>query len=172
VIPGGFGDAVSQMFRRDFKNWSVGLNFSYPIFNRAGRGNMGVAKYTLEADSALLVTTEQNVLLDVRSAVRAIDTARRSIVAASKGRELAERNLDAERKKFENGMATSFEVTQIQRDLSAARTTEEQAFAVYRKAVSALHYSMADILEWKGIQVEAPPEPLRPEAELRKNTSQ
>ena len=172
VIPGGFGDATSQMFRRDFKNWSVGLNFSYPILNRAGRGNMGVARYNMDASKARLVTTEQNVLLDVRSAVRAIDTARRSIVAARKGRELAERNLDAERKKFENGMTTSFQVTQIQRDLSAARTNEEQALAVYRKAVAAFHFSMADNLEWKGVQVEAPPESLRSEVELRKNTGQ
>lgn len=172
IIPGGFGDATSQMFRRDFKNWSVGLNFSYPILNRAGRGNMGVAKYNMDASKARLATTEQNVLLDVRSAVRAIDTARRSIVAARKGRELAERNLDAERKKFENGMTTSFQVTQIQRDLSAARTTEEQALAVYRKAVAAFHYATADILEWKGVQVEAAPETLRSEAELRKNAGQ
>jgi outer membrane protein len=172
VIPGGYGDALSQMFRRDFKSWSVGFNVSYPILNRAGRGQMGMARYNLEASRARLATTEQNVLLDVRSAVRAIDTARRSIVAARKGRELAERNLDAERKKFENGMTTSFQVTQIQRDLSAARTNEEQALAVYRKAVSAFHYAMADILEWKGVQVEAPPEALRSEAELRKNSGQ
>lgn len=172
VVPGGFGDATSQMFRRDFKNWSVGLNFSYPILNRAGRGQMGMSRYNLEASRARLATTEQNVLLDVRSAVRTIDTARRSIVAARKGRELAERNLDAERKKFENGMTTSFQVTQIQRDLSAARTTEEQALAVYRKAVAAFHYATADILEWKGVQIEAQAEPLRSEAELRKNTGQ
>jgi outer membrane protein len=172
ISTGGFGDATSQMFRRDFKNWSIGFNFSYPILNRAGRGNMGMARYNMEASRARLVTTEQNVLLDVRSAVRTIDTARRSIVAARKGRELAERNLDAERKKFENGMTTSFQVTQIQRDLSLARTNEEQALAVYRKAVAAFHYAIADNLEWKGVQVEAQPETLRSEAELRKNSGQ
>ena len=62
------------------------------------------------------------MLVEVRAAARAIDTARRSIAPPRRARELAERNLDAEKKKFDNGMTTSFQVTQIQRDLSVART--------------------------------------------------
>jgi outer membrane protein len=158
VSTGDFTDAFRQVIDRNFKNWSIGLNFSFPIMNRAARGNYGVAKYTLESDQAVLTTTGQNIVVEVRAAARAIDTARRSIAAASKGRELAEKNLDAVKKKYDNGMSTSFEVTQIQRDLSAARTLELQALTVYRKAVAAYHYSTADILDWKGIQVEGLPE--------------
>jgi len=157
TIPGDFGDAWTQMTKRTFKNWSVGLQFSYPILNRAGRGALGFAKYTYESSKARLSTTEQNVIVDVRAAARAIDTSARSIVAARKGRELAERNLDAERKKFENGMTTSFQVNQIQRDLSAAKTAEILALAVYKKAVASFHFSVADSLDWKGIKVENVP---------------
>ncbi len=159
---GNFGDAFQQVIDRKFKNWSVGLNFSFPILNRAARGAYGAARYLWESDKALYTTTEQNVVVDVRAAARAIDTARRQIVAAQKGRELAEKNLDAVKKKYDNGMSTSFEVTQIQRDLSAARTTELQALTVFRKAVAAYHYSIADILDWKGIQVEGLPETAPP----------
>ena len=164
---GNFGDAFQQVIDRNFKNWSIGLNFSFPILNRAARGNYGVAKYTLEADRATLTTTGQNIIVEVRAAARAIDTAARSIVATGKGRELAERNLDAVKKKYDNGMSTSFEVTQIQRDLSAARTAEQQALAVYRKALAAYHFAIADILDWKGIQVEGLPETTPPQAEAR-----
>jgi outer membrane protein TolC len=159
---GNFGDAFQQVIDRKFKNWSVGLNFSFPILNRAARGAYGAARYIWESDKAFYTTTEQNVVVDVRGAARAIDTARRQIVAAQKGRELAEKNLDAVKKKYDNGMSTSFEVTQIQRDLSAARTTELQALTVFRKAVAAYHYSIADILDWKGIQVEGLPETAPP----------
>ncbi len=159
---GDFGDAFRQVIDRKFKNWSVGLNFSYPILNRAARGAYGAAKYLWESDKARLTTTQQNVVVEVRAAARAIDTARRSTVAAEKGRELAERNLDAVKKKYDNGMSTSFEVTQIQRDLSAARTTELQALTVYRKALAAYHFATADILDWKGIQVEGLPETTPP----------
>jgi len=162
---GDVWDSLRQITDRDFKNWSVGLNFSYPILNRRARGQRGAALYTWEASKATLSTVEQNVLLEVRSAARDIETARRSTVAAQKARELAERNLDAERKKFENGMTTSFQVLQITNDLSAARTSELQSLAVYRKALSAYHYAVADILDWKGIKIEDLPEFTAPPAE-------
>src|SRR6266545_2214747 len=163
---GDFGDAFQQIIDREFKNWSIGLQFSYPILNRRARGQRGAALYTWEAGKAGLNALEQNVLLEVRSAARNIETSRRSIAAAQKSRELAERNLDAERKKYENGMTTSFQVLQITNDLSIARTNELQALAVYRKALSAYHYAVADILEWKGIRIEDLPEfqPPRPES--------
>jgi len=145
----GFGDAYSDVLHVRNKSWSLGFNFSYPIFNRAARGQRGTARYTLESDKSFLTTVRQNVVVEVRAAARAIDTAARSIVAASKGRELAEKNLDAEKKKFDNGMSTTFQVNQIQRDLSAARTVELQALAAYRKALAAYHLAIADNLDWK-----------------------
>jgi outer membrane protein len=157
-----FSDAFSDIFHVRNKNWSIGLNVSYPLFNRSARGQRGAAKYTWESDKALLTTVQQNVIVEVRAAARAIDTASRQIVAAQKGRELAERNLDAEKKKFDNGMSTTFQVNQIQRDLSAARTAELQALAAYRKALAAYHLAAADILDWKGIRVEGIPDTTPP----------
>jgi outer membrane protein TolC len=153
----GFGDAYSDVLHVRNKSWSLGINFSYPLFNRAARGQRGAARYTWESDKSFLTTIRQNVVVEVRAAARAIDTAARSILAASKGRELAEKNLDAEKKKFDNGMSTTFQVNQIQRDLSVARTNELQALAGYRKALAAYHLAVADNLSWKGIQIEGLP---------------
>jgi len=47
------------------------------------------------------------------------------------GRELAEQRLDAEQKRFELGMSTSFLVIQAQRDLAQARTNELSAILAY-----------------------------------------
>jgi len=147
-------NAADQLFSDNFKNWRVGFVFSYPIFNRAARGARGVAEFNLETEKANLTVLEQNVVQNVRNAYRAIDTASRSIDAAAKGRELAERNLDAARKKYDNGMTTSFEVSQIQVQLSDAQSRELNALAIYRKAVSAYHSAIADILDWKGVKIE------------------
>src|SRR5262249_49794400 len=150
IANNGLGSAYRQSINRLFPNWSIGLNISYPILNRYAKGQRGWAKYAMEAGKATLTTTQQDVIVNVRNAARAIDTAQRQIVATGKGRELAERNLDAEKKKFDNGMTTSFQVNQIQRDLSAARVTELQALVIYRKAIAAYHLAIADILDWKG----------------------
>jgi outer membrane protein TolC len=158
VTDTNFSQTFRDVFDRNSKSWSIGLNFSYPILNRGARGAAGVARYTWESDRAQMSVVEQNVIVEVRAAARAIDTAQRSIVAATKGRELAERNLDAEKKKFDNGMSTTFQVNQIQRDLSAARTLEQQALAIYRKALAQYHFAISDNLDWKGIRVEGLPE--------------
>ena len=93
----------------------------------------------------------------MRAAARAIDTAYRSVQAAAKARELAERNLDAEKKKYENGMTTSFQVAQIQNDLTTAITSELQAIATYLKDIAAWHKAVGDILEVKGVVIEGLP---------------
>jgi outer membrane protein TolC len=171
IARNGFGDALSQVFNENFNSWRVGLVFSYPILNRAARGARGVAKFNLETERARLTVLEQDIIVGVRAAHRAIETASRQIDATAKGRELAERNLDAARKKYDNGMTTSFEVSQITNDLSVARTLELNALAIYRKAVSAYHNAVADILEWKGVQIEglpdmAPPSPAESRTDL------
>jgi outer membrane protein TolC len=169
VADNGLGNAYQQSLNRLFPNWSIGVTVSYPILNRAAEGQKGAAKFLWESDKATLTTTEQNIIVEVRNAHRAIDTAEKQIVAAAKGRELAERNLDAARKKYENGMTTGFEVSQLQTNLSDARSQELNALAIYRKAVAAYHDAIADILNWKGIQITGLPEmaaPRPPDASL------
>ena len=150
-------DAADQLFSENFRDWRVGIVFSYPILNRTARGARGVAQYNLETSKANLTVLEQNIVLAVRDAHRVIETASRQIDARAKGQELAERNLDAARKKYDNGMTTSFEVSQIQNQLSDAQSQYLQALAAYRKAVSAYHNSIADILDWKNVRIQGLP---------------
>jgi hypothetical protein len=59
----------------------------------------------------------------------------RRINTSRAGRALAEQRLDAEQKRFEVGMSTTFLVVQAQRDLAQARNNELQAALEYVKAV-------------------------------------
>ncbi len=154
VVPGGYRDAFDQMVHRDFRNWTVGLNFSIPILNRSARGARAAARWNLESSLATREQLKQNFVVQIRGAERAIGTAHESIAAAGKSRELAEQNLDAEKKKYDNGLVTSFEVLQVQNDLSTARTAELQALTLYRQALVAYHQAVGDLLAWKDIRVE------------------
>ena len=113
--------------------------------------------HELETSKANLTVLEQDIVLNVRDAHRVMDTAARQIDARAKAQELAERNLDAARKKYDNGMTTSFEVSQIQVQLSDAQSLYLQSLAAYRKAVSAYHSAIADILEWKNVRIDGLP---------------
>ncbi len=62
---------------------------------------------------------------------------RQRIETTKLARELAEQRLDAEQRRFEVGMSTSFLVIQAQRDLAIARNSELQALLDYQLAVIA-----------------------------------
>lgn len=154
VEPGSsYSDAFSQIGSWDYPNWTVGLNFAIPLGNRTARANAAIAATDLELANTNLALLKQNLSLEVRTAARNVDTARRSVAAAKKARELADRNLDAERKKFENGMTTSFTVAQVQNDLTTARSNELLAIAGYLKSMVSWHKAVGDLLPTKNVEI-------------------
>jgi hypothetical protein len=98
----------------------------------------------------------------VRNAVRGLDASAKAIVAAVKSRELAERNLDAEQKKFANGMSTNFQVVKIQDDLAIAQAAELQARVFYRQAVAVYRAAVGGLLDSMGIEIDSGSEPKEP----------
>ncbi|MEO1087719.1 MAG: TolC family protein, partial [Acidobacteriota bacterium] len=67
---------------------------------------------------------------------------------------LAEKNLEAERKRYENGLSTSFQVLEIQEDLSEAQSSEVAAIIGYRQALTAFHVATGELLESYGIKLQ------------------
>ena len=134
-IPGGYGDAVSEVFGFDFPTWTVGFNVSYAIPNRSARANAATAQ--LEKDQALASyrRLELQVAAEVRTAARGVESGFKRVASSQAARRLAAERLDAEEKKFAAGMSTNFFVTQAQRDLAEAEVSELRAIADYRKSV-------------------------------------
>ena len=71
------------------------------------------------------------VATEVREIGRQVQTNQKRVDSARAARELAERRLDAEEKKFAAGIQISFFVFQAQRDLAQARTNELSAVLAY-----------------------------------------
>lgn len=152
----GLGDALSQVFANDFPSWTVGVQVGVPFTNIGARAEARRAQLNLESSKVEQEQTEQTVTLAVRAAARDVDTAARTIVASRTARDAAERNLEAERRRYENGMTTNFQVLQIQQQLSDSRVRELQALVGYNQAVAAYHRQVGDILEVRGIVTEEP----------------
>ena len=90
---------------------------------------------------------------EVRTAARGVETAGKQIDSARVSRELAEKNLDAAQKRYENGLWTSFQVLEIQEDLTAARSREVEAITGYRRALLAYFRAIGVLLEQEGIEL-------------------
>jgi outer membrane protein len=154
--------AISQVLRGTFPTWNVGVNVAVPLLNIGARAESKRAQLAWQQSAAVESQTRQNVEVDVRKAVRDVNTAAQEISATRTAREAAEANLNAERKRYENGMTTNFNVLQIQQQLSDARVREIQALVGYNKALANYHRAVGDLLDVHSIQVEdnTPSEPL------------
>ncbi|MEA2166330.1 MAG: outer membrane protein [Thermoanaerobaculia bacterium] len=152
-----FSNAVNQIVRNDFPGWNVGMTIGVPIFNFAARAEKTRARLDMELSQAAEAQSRQNIDVDVRTAARAIDTAAKNIFAAKTAREAAEENVSAERKRYENGMSTNFQVLQIQQQLSDSRGAELRALVSYNKAIAAYHRAVGDLLATRNISIDEPP---------------
>lgn len=135
TVPGGFGDALSDVFGRDYPTWTLGFNVAYPIFNRQAGAAKAQAQINRDQNQANIRRLEMQITGEVRSAARAVETNFKRVESTRAARVLQERRLDAETKKFAAGMSTNFLVTQSQRDLAIAEVAELRAVADYRKSL-------------------------------------
>jgi outer membrane protein TolC len=152
----GIRSALSQISSRDFPGWTIGFNVAIPVTNIGARAEKKRAELDVQRTVVDRANVEQGISVDVRQAVRNIDTAAKQIGATRTAREAAERNLEAERKRYENGMTTNFNVLQIQSDLSNARRGELQALIGYEKFIADYHRAVGDLLDVRNISVQPP----------------
>ena len=153
TIPGGYSDALSQMSGLDYRDWQVGLSFSYPIGPNEAHAQHAEAQTNVIRQRDEIRQQEVQIAREVRTAVRQIQTNRRRIDASRTARELQEVSLAAEQKKFEVGMTTSYFVVQVQRDLAQARANELQAIIDYNKAIVAVERAQGTLGERSRVTV-------------------
>ena len=134
-------------------DWNVGLRYSYPLRNRRAKADYAIARLNTEKGIAGIQQAEQTIRVDVRTAVRNVDSGVQRVEAARKNVELQQKKLDAEQKKFENGMSTSFEVLTFQNDLANAELSEIRARLDYIKSLAALERATGTLLEARGMQI-------------------
>lgn len=149
-----YGSALGQMASIDARTWSVLLNFSWTPLGRESKARLEALR---AQQHAAAIQRDQQVLdlyTEVRAAVRQLDTAARQVRAAARFRALAERSLDAEQRKFLNGMTSNFLVAQRQAELARARQAEVAAVIAHRQAKTRLELVTGELLDGRQIHVQ------------------
>ncbi len=150
-ITGGLGESYNEIPKFNNYRWTLGLTYSVPLANRAAKANYAISRINREKQEITVSNTEDVIRVDVRTAVRAVESGFERITAARKNVELQQKKLDAEQKKFDNGMSTSFEVFTFQTDLRNAQLSLIQALLDYNKSLSDLERAKGTLLESKGL---------------------
>ncbi len=152
TIPGDATKALEDALSFAYKNWSMGLTLSIPVETIFSRAQLAQAKVSFRQAKLKLQNDEQQAFLEIRNAVRNVESHYKRIQAYKAARELAEKGLKAEEKKLEVGLSTNYTVLQYQRDLADARSNEIRAIIDYNLALAALDAALGTTLENKGIQ--------------------
>jgi outer membrane protein TolC len=130
-----FTDVLRDVFANDFRAWSFAVNISYPIGTSQAEAAVAQTKLQQQQQRTSLADLEMQITTQVRDVARNVNTNLKRVEATRKARELAERRLEAEEKRFTVGLSSTFELVQAQRDLSRARQNELQATIDYNRSL-------------------------------------
>lgn len=153
---GGFNRSLANLFRSDAPNYSVGVTLSFPLRNTTAKANLAGAQVTRNQIDTRTRIQEQTVVVEVRNAVQAVETARQRVLTSRRARENAEIQLDGERRLFDSGRSTSFFLFQRENALTNARNAEIRSETDYNKALANLQRATSTTFELNNIQIASP----------------
>ena len=142
-----YGDSIDDLRDRNQTDWTLQLNLLIPLGNRLAGANYTDADHALTQARYLVDSLEQSARIEVRNAVRTVETNLKRVKSAQVNVRLQREKLSAEQKKFENGMSTSFQVLQFQTDLTTAEARENLAIVDYNKSQAELQRVQGTLLE-------------------------
>lgn len=151
---GGYGNLFSQLFSRNFPDYSAGLQLNIPLRNRAAQSDYVLDQITVRQSELSLQKQENQVRVEVQNAIIGLQQARAVYQSSVKARVLQEQTLDAEQKKLALGASTIFNVILVQRDLAGAESAEVTALSNYSKARVEIERATGQTLANHNISVE------------------
>jgi outer membrane protein len=150
----GYSQSVSSaMGNIDDKGYDVlvGVNGSYPIFNRAAKASYHSSVLSRDQSMEAVANLAQLVQYDVRAAYIEVLRLREQIDATAITRRAQEETVRSEIAKFQVGRSTSLLVATAQRDLLTAQIVEVTAMVNYLKSRVELYRLDGSLLDRRGI---------------------
>ncbi len=151
---GSLGDSTSNVWDGEGYSWQVDLTLNVPWGFREEKARLAQAMALLSREETRLQQLEQNILVDVRSAIRAVETNGESLRISQLATELSEDQYSLEKARFDAGLSTFRRVQEAQEDLDNARVSEIQAAVNLRIAQSDLARLEGSSLERYHIELE------------------
>lgn len=153
-VRGGFLDALDQAFAFNYPIYQFGLSLRLPIRDRRAAADFADAVITKRQDVLSQRSLEQTVRQQVLNAASQVESSKASVKLAAVARDLAQKQLDAEQKKYDLGTSVIFFVLDAQTRLVNAEAQLVNNTIQYRRNIINLLRVTGDLLEDRGIQVQ------------------
>jgi HAE1 family hydrophobic/amphiphilic exporter-1 len=143
---GSYGYAVRRprnIFDQDFTRWSAAINFTVPLFDgRRTAGRVMQARAQRNTVTQQIAALENQVRLDVQSAIDALALADRTIVAADLNVTQARRASEMTEANYKLGAATQLDVVDAQQSLRQAENIRNLSMYTHANARATLRFVM------------------------------
>ena len=154
ALDSGYGDAIGDLGSTRYPMWSVGLSFSVPIGNNSARADVAANRLIASQARTQLAAIEESAALEVRTALRALDSAYEQIGVTEQAVTAAEVVVASYRKRQQLGLATTKDVLDVVATLTQARESRSVARASYQSALTNLWKATGELLDREGIRLE------------------
>ena len=148
--------SMEQQDISELITWSAGLEFEWPIGNRAADATH--RKRILELDQSVvdLKRLADQATQEVNASVRAVLLARQEVEATLEAKDASGRTVRGEQRRFELGEITNDELLRAQETLARAERDYLQALLNFNLGLVSLARAEGALLESEGIQVFQP----------------
>jgi outer membrane protein TolC len=155
VQEGDFGNTLDDFLTNKAADQiSARALLTIPLTNTAARSKVSQSELALRRTSVEKRRLEQNIILEVRKAVRDLQSSQEGIEAAQRASAASAEQLRAERIRLEYGESTPFDVLLREEDFVEAESREINAIRLYRTSVTGLSRAQGSILANRNIAID------------------
>jgi outer membrane protein len=144
---GGLGNALGQVFRRNFYDRRGQVSFQGRIGNRISQADYGIEQLQLRQGDLVERRNMNDIVVSISNQMIALRQARARYRTAVDTRALQEQLLEKEQQMFSFGTATITDVVNSRKALLGAQLTEVSALSSYSHAKIALDQTLGETLE-------------------------
>ena len=151
---GDFGGAAGDIGFNDEDIWEVGINFEWPLGNRAADARHRRKVLARRQMETIIQRIEDEIRLDVKQALYGIDTARGEIEATRLARAASLKVVEGEFTRFDIGQTSNLELLRAQDLLALSSRNFTRAVVDYNLALHELERAQGVLP--KGVTIEKP----------------
>lgn len=151
-----YGDDLEKMDNANYRNWLVGIELEIPWGNKFAKSSYLEKKLAVKQTELDIKNITQKIALEVREAIRQINTDLRRIQTTKTAQDMEEKSLIAvmEMNKAGKEGYTDHTVMEYQTQLADAKTKHLKAIIDYNKSLIDLKVKKGTLLEENGIVIE------------------
>jgi outer membrane protein TolC len=154
TVPADFSGALENAFNNSAPDYYIGFNLNIPIRNRVAKSDQYRSELEYRQAELRREQLRKQIRIEVRNAQYALEQTAARVVAARKGRDLAQRTFEIMQKEQTLGAGSTYQTMTAQRDLALAELSLVTAMTVYEKAKIELDRAAGSTLEDNGIDIQ------------------